>query len=55
MQSYTHYKVSEFLKDRHPYIPPKIQSPLNDPEQVSIAYNEKAIPKLADLLIYKKL
>jgi hypothetical protein len=55
MQSYTSYKVSEFLKDRHPYIPPENERPLMDPEQVSIAYNERAIPKLADLLTYKEL
>lgn len=55
MQSYTRYKVSEFLKDRHPYIPPENQPPLIDPEQVAVAYNERAIPKLADLLIYMEL
>lgn len=54
MQSYTIYKVSEFHKDRHPYIePPK--TPLYDPQQVSIAYNERAIPKLSDLLVNKSL
>lgn len=55
MQSYSIYKVSEFLKDRHPYIPPKDERPLQDPEQVAIAYNERAIPKLADLLINDNL
>jgi hypothetical protein len=55
MQSYTSYKVSEFLKDRLPYIPPVNETPLMDPEQVAIAYNERAIPKLADLLIKKDL
>lgn len=55
MQSYSSYKVSEFLKDRHPYIPPENERPLMDPEQVSIAYNERAIQKLADLLTYKEL
>jgi len=54
MQSYTRYKVSEFLKDRHPYVPPK-PSPLMDPEQVAIAYNERSVPKLADLLVYERL
>jgi hypothetical protein len=55
MQSYTSYKVSEFLKDRHPFIPPVNERPLMDPEQVAVAYNERAIPKLANLLIYKPL
>ena len=55
MQSYTLYTTSEFLKDRHPYIPDPNPRPLMDPEQVSIAYNERAVPKLADLLIYDKL
>jgi hypothetical protein len=55
MQSYTVYKVSEFLKDRHPYIPEKNPRPLIDPDQVAIAYNERAIPKLADLLVYPEL
>jgi hypothetical protein len=54
MQSYTRYKVSEFLKDRHPYVPPQ-PTPLMDPEQVAIAYNERCVPKLSDLLIYEKL
>lgn len=54
MQSYTCYKVSEFLKDRHPYVPPAVDK-LFDPEQVSVAYNERAVPKLADLLKYEKL
>lgn len=55
MQSYTLYTTSEFLKDRHPYIPDPNPRPLMDPEQVSIAYNERAVPKLADLLLYDKL
>ena len=55
MQSYTSYRVSEFLKDRLPYIPPKDARPLMDPEQVAVAYNERAVPKLADLLTYKEL
>ena len=55
MQSYTLYTTSEFLKDRHPYIPDPNPRPLMDPEQVSIAYNERAVPKLSDLLIYKEL
>lgn len=55
MQSYTSYKVSEFLKDRLPYIPPENVKPLMDPEQVAVGYNERAIPKLADLLIYPDL
>ena len=54
MQAYTGYKVSEFLKDRHPYVPPK-PTPLIDPEQVAVAYNERSIPKLADLLKYESL
>ena len=55
MQSYTLYQASEFLKDRHPYIPDPNPRPLMDPEQVAIAYNERAVPKLADLLIYPPL
>ena len=55
MQSYTLYTTSEFLRDRHPYIPDPNPRPLMDPEQVSIAYNERAIPKLADLLVYPPL
>jgi len=55
MQSFTYYHVSEFLKDRHPYIPPEKEVILLDPEQVSLAYNERTIPKLADLLIYPPL
>ena len=55
MQSYTLYTTSEFLRDRHPYIPDPNPRPLYDPEQVSIAYNERAVPKLADLLIYPEL
>jgi hypothetical protein len=54
MQSYTPYKVSEFLKDRHPYVPPP-KTPLMDPEQVAVAYNERCVPKLSDLLTYNKL
>ena len=55
MQSYTLYTTSEFLRDRHPYIPNPNPRPLIDPEQVSIAYNERAVPKLSELLIYDKL
>jgi hypothetical protein len=70
MQSYISYKVSEFLRDRHPYIPSKEipeypyytdlseserPVPLIDPEEVAIAYNERCIPKLSDLLVYKPL
>ena len=55
MQSYTLYTTSEFLRDRHPYIPDPNPRPLMDPEQVAIAYNERAVPKLSDLLIYDKL
>jgi len=54
MQSYTRYKVSEFLKDRHPYVPPK-PTPLMDPEQVAVAFNERCVPKLKDLLVYEPL
>lgn len=54
MQSYQVYKDSEFHKDRYPYIPPP-ETPLYDPDQVSLAYNERCIPKLADLLVYEKL
>jgi hypothetical protein len=55
MQSYSVYTVSEFLKDRHPFIDDGRYKKLIDPDQVAIAYNERAIPKLADLLIYKEL
>ena len=55
MQSYSLYTTSEFLKDRHPYIPEPNPRPLMDPEQIAIAYNERCIPKLADLLIYPEL
>ena len=55
MQSYTNYKVSEFLKDRHPYLPEFNPRPIIDNEQVSTAYNERCVPKLADLLTYKDL
>ena len=55
MQSYTLYTTSEFLRDRHPYIPNPNPRPLIDPEQVSIAYNERAVPKLSELLIYEQL
>ena len=55
MQSYTLYLASEFLKDRHPYVPDLNQRPVHDPEQVSLAYNENAVPKLAALLVYDKL
>jgi len=55
MQSFTYYHVSEFLKDRHPYIPPEKEVILMDPEQVTLAYNERTIPKLGDLLVYPPL
>lgn len=55
MQSFTYYHISEFLKDRHPYIPPIKEPILYDPEQVTIAYNERTIPKLADLLVFPEL
>lgn len=57
MQSYTVYKVSEFLKDRHPYQRNENDNKfkLNDPEQVSVAYNERAVPKLSNLLTYRDL
>ncbi|MCQ2821420.1 MAG: hypothetical protein MJ252_29520 [archaeon] len=55
MQSYTLYTASEFLRDRHPYIPDPNPRPVMDPEQVALAYNERAVPKLADLLIYDQL
>lgn len=57
MQSYTVYKVSEHLKDRHPYIDndnEKKKRTLN-PNEVALAYNERAIPKLAALLKNKNL
>lgn len=54
MKSYRVYIDSEFSKDRIPYIE-KPKSPLRDPVQVAIAYNERCIPKLSELLIYNKL
>ena len=54
MKAYTVYRDSEFLRDRHPYIPPPV-TPLHDPHQVSLAYNERCIHKLADLLVFKDL
>lgn len=54
MQSYTLYKDSEFHKDRHPFLPPP-ETPLMDPYQVSIAYGDRSITKLADLLVLKDL
>lgn len=54
MQSFSVYKVSEFNKDRYPYIK-GLRSPLRDPNQVSIAYNENCIPRLANLLHIKLL
>ena len=55
MQSYTLYQASEFLKKRHPYVPDPNPRPIIDPEQVSLAYNERAVPKLAELLLYEGL
>jgi hypothetical protein len=70
MQSHISYKVSEFLRDRHPYIPSKEVSgypeylhleenerpvPIIDPQKVAIAYNERSIPKLSDLLVFMLL
>jgi hypothetical protein len=54
MQAYTRYKVSEFLHDRHPYVPSK-PTPLQNQDQVAVAYNERCVPKLADLLTFEAL
>ena len=55
MKSYIPYKASEFLKDRHPYLPPVPDVILMDPNEVTVAYNERCIPKLGDLLISESL
>lgn len=57
MQSYSVYRDSDFNKDRYPYVH-RPQSPFSDvlrKDQVSIAYNERCIPKLAELLVYPNL
>lgn len=54
MKSYKLYQVSEFLKDRHPYIP-KEEDNYIDPQEVSTAYNERMIPKLTELLLDETL
>lgn len=50
MKAYIPYKVSEFLFDRHPYLSPVPAVILLDPNEVTIAYNERCVPKLGDLL-----
>jgi hypothetical protein len=55
MKSYIPYKVSEFLFDRHPYLPPVPEVIIMDPNEVAVAYNERCVPKLGDLLIFKDL
>ena len=55
MKSYFPYKVSEFLFDRHPYLPPVPEVILIDANEVAIAYNERCVPKLGDLLLNKDL
>jgi|LauGreDrversion4_2_1035121.scaffolds.fasta_scaffold1866475_1 hypothetical protein len=55
MKSYIPYKASEFLFDRHPYLPPNPEVIIMDPHEVAVAYNERCIPKLGDLLTFKEL
>lgn len=55
MKSYIPYRVSEFLFDRHPYLPPNPEVIIMDPNEVTVAYNERCVPKLGDLLLYKEL
>lgn len=56
MQSYKVYKVSEMLKDRHPYVKEdNLMRNVIDPTEVAVAYNERAVPKLAEMLVLDNL
>lgn len=54
MQSFQKYDVSEFLKDRHPYLDPPFTSAI-DPSQVTLAVFFRKVPKLADCLDFENL
>lgn len=54
MQSFQKYNVSEFLKDRHPYLDPPFTSNI-DPTQVTLAVFFRKIPKLAACLEFENL
>lgn len=54
MQSYQEYPVSEFLKDRHPYLDPPFTSDI-DSNQVTLAVFFRKIPKLAECLEFSNL
>jgi hypothetical protein len=54
MQSFQKYNVSEFLKDRHPYLDPPFTSDI-DPCQVTLAVFFRKIPKLAACLNFENL
>ena len=54
MQSFQKYDVSEFSKDRHPYLDPPFTSDI-DPSQVTLAVFFRKIPKLADCLNFENL
>lgn len=54
MQSFQRYDVSEFLKDRHPYLDPPFTSEI-DRSQVTLAVFFRKIPKLADCLNFENL
>ena len=54
MQSFQKYNVSEFLKDRHPYLDPPFTSEI-DHSQVTLAVFFRKIPKLADCLDFENL
>eukprot|EP00357_Protocruzia_adherens_P006027 CAMPEP_0114974080 /NCGR_PEP_ID=MMETSP0216-20121206/1323_1 /TAXON_ID=223996 /ORGANISM="Protocruzia adherens, Strain Boccale" /LENGTH=500 /DNA_ID=CAMNT_0002334667 /DNA_START=20 /DNA_END=1522 /DNA_ORIENTATION=+ len=50
MQAYEYHEVSEHLRDRHPYLEPPFRVGV-DPEQVTVAVFDRAIPKLADVIM----
>ena len=54
MQSFQKYDVSEFVKDRHPYLDPPFSSAI-DPSQVTLAVFFRKIPKLAECLEFDNL
>lgn len=54
MQSFQRYDVSEFLKDRHPYLDPPFTSEI-DRTQVTLGVFFRKIPKLADCLNFENL
>jgi len=54
MQSYQEHLVSQFLKDRHPYLEEPFTSEI-DPSQVTLAVFFRQIPKLAEALRFESL